>query len=717
MIYKKNGIFRQMFEYYHDGYFMLGIDYMRDHGILDTIKKTKQILNKKRIDPIRLNNAQKWFEINPIGLDKRIILHNQKIDIIICIRDAYADVKRCLESVLKYTSEPYSIILVDDGSQEQTHSYLYEMSMKYTDKIHLIRNDGKHGYAIAANIGMKYSTAEHFVLLNSDTIVTNGWLDRMNDCMQSDTEIGIVGPVSNTASWQSVPRLQEKGDWCHNDLPYNVTVDEMGKLIAQYSGNSYLNVPLLNGFCMMISKRVIDNIGYFDEENFGRGFGEEDDFNLRALKAGYKLAIADNVYVYHAQSKSYSDQKRKELCAVSSEKVRQKHGADYLEQCVTYMRGNFVLEGIRLRVEAFLERERLVKDAKTKWSGKRILFHLPCAEAGGGANVIIQESERLADMGIDVKIYNLEANKKQFTASYPNLKIPVIYGSDYSGFLKVITEFDAVCVTYYKGVQYCNIKDKYPNIKIVYYIQDFEPYFFKEGSKMYKDALNSYNLIEDMILVTKTRWNHDVVKQMTGRECQILGASVNIDLFRPRRAFLNHDTIYIGAMVRPSSPRRAPETTMKILKRVSEKYRDKIKIFIFGCNQEEYKDFFEKVNADFEYNNLGLVSPEQIAGLLSNIDIFADFSTFQAMGLTGMEAMASGCAVILPKEGGASEFSRNEKNCLLIDTHMEHVCYEQLCRLIDDAELRKRLAFQALRDMCNFYPEICTYRMLSCIFN
>lgn len=713
----KVGIIKRIFEYYQDGYFALGIDYLRNHGFLNTMKKSKYILSKKQINPVRFTDGQSWFEVNPVGSKKRIKLHDQAIDIIICVHNAYDDVKRCLESVMEYTSEPYRIIVVDDGSQEQTRNYLFEISQKYINKIYLIRNDGKHGYAIAANIGMRNSKAAFFVLLNSDTIVTDGWLDRMYDCMQSSSEIGIVGPISNTASWQSVPRLQENGDWCHNDLPYDNTVDEMGKLVAKYSGNIYLNVPLLNGFCMMVSKTVVENIGYFDEENFGEGFGEEDDFNLRALNKGYKLAIADNVYIYHAQSKSYSDHRRKELCALSGEKVRGLHGADYLEQCVVYMKDNLVLEGIRLRVEAFLEREKLIKDAKGKWSGKKILFHLPCAEAGGGANVIIQEAERLLEIGIEVKIYNLEVNRRQFESSYPELKIPVIYGPDYSGFLKFVSGFDVICVTYYKGVQYCKIKDKYPNIKVVYYIQDFEPYFFKKGSKMYRDALNSYNLIEDMILVTKTLWNQDIVKKMTGRVCQTLGPSVNVDLFRPRKAFLNQETIGIAAMVRPSSPRRAPEMTMRVLKQIKERYQDKIKVYIFGCDQEEYRDFFEKIDASFDYKNLGIVTPIQMSGLLSNVDIFVDFSTFQAMGLTGMEAMASGCAVILPKKGGASEFADNEKNCLLIDTESEQICYEQLSRLINEERLREKLAYQALKDMCKYYPERCTYRLLECIFD
>ena len=90
--------------------------------------------------------------------------------------------------------------------------------------------------------------------------------------------------------------------------------------VIEYSNDPYHIIIVNDG-------KVIDAIGYFDEENFGRGFGEEDDFNLRAHKAGFKLAIVDNTYIYHAQSKSYTDEARKELSRKSGEILRQKHGA------------------------------------------------------------------------------------------------------------------------------------------------------------------------------------------------------------------------------------------------------------------------------------------------------------------------------------------------------------------------------------------------------
>lgn len=703
--------------YLKNGYFSLGIEYLKDHGCKETLIKVRQVIfGEPRSLPSYVKN---YSEDGNKFHNSKVESHQETVDIIICVHNALEDVKLCIESVIKHTNDPYRIILVNDGSDEMTASYLKNISLQYTEeKIVLLTNiREQHGYAIAANIGMNFSTGEFVVLLNSDTIVTEGWIDKMIDCAKSDSQIGIVGPLSNTAGWQSVPELMMDGDWCHNELPEGINIQKMGAIIEKYSGKIYIQVPLINGFCMMISRRVFEKIGYFDEENFGRGFGEEDDFNLRAYGAGFKLAVADNTFIYHAQSKSYTDAVRKELSKKSRKILREKHGGLHLDECVVYMRENLVFLGIRRRIAASIVREQLLQKIKDNWEGKRILFHLPCSEAGGGANVIIQECYKLQEMGIVIAFYNLEMYQGSFERGYPDLKIPVYYGVGYNGFLKYAAEFDMVCITYYKAVQYVKtiVNDRNEKIKYAYYIQDFEPFFFEEGSKAYREALRSYTEIPDMICVTKTNWNYNIVKEKTGRDCAVLGPSVNLDLFRPRRAFTNRHKVTMAAMVR-RSPRRAPLLTLQVLKKLKDNYGDKIEIVIFGCEQEEYAELKRKIAIDFACHVCGKTTPEQTAAILSNSDIFVDYSEFQAMGLTAMEAMASGCAVVVPQNGGTGDFAKHEINCLVVNTHEIEECIKQTSRLIDDWDLRNRLTNRAVCDICEFIPEKCVFRFMEQAF-
>jgi len=261
---------------------------------------------------------------------------------VICVHNALEDVRRCLDSVIQYSTEPYSLILVDDGSDSSTQQFLLSYAPEHGTT--LIRNEQAGGYTRAANQGMKAAEGDFVVLLNSDTIVTSGWLDRMTACAEADSKIGIVGPLSNTASWQSIPEIESNGDWATNPLPFGATIDKMAELVDKYSGCLFPPLPFLNGFCLLIRREVLNRIGYFDEENFGQGYGEENDYCLRARKAGWKLALADHAYVFHAQSKSYSSERRRQLAEQAGKTLAKKYSQRIIDQGVEVCRWSPVLE-------------------------------------------------------------------------------------------------------------------------------------------------------------------------------------------------------------------------------------------------------------------------------------------------------------------------------------------------------------------------------------
>ena len=249
----------------------------------------------------------------------------------ICVHDALADVRACLESLLRTTMPPFRLVLVDDGSGAETRDYLAEFAADQAAT--LVRNETARGYTVAANQGLRLTSGEFVVLLNSDTVLTRGWLDRLVACAESDPRIGIVGPLSNTASWQSVPSvLAEDGDWAANPLPAGQTVEGMADLVAQASPGVYPRIPFLNGFCLLIRREVITAIGLLDETTFPRGYGEENDFCVRARRAGFSTAVAGDAYVWHSQSRSFSHDERKRLADESTEVIFARYGAATMMQ-------------------------------------------------------------------------------------------------------------------------------------------------------------------------------------------------------------------------------------------------------------------------------------------------------------------------------------------------------------------------------------------------
>lgn len=674
------------------------------------VGQKRRLGSRKQISDLKEFNTVKRH----ISYTDIVPQHKDPIDIIVCVHNALEDVERCLQSILKHTTLPYRIILVDDGSDSPTEVFLKKFKENYPDLI-LIRNDEAKGYTFAANIGMRASTAPYFILLNSDTIVTPGWVDRLYRAMQLDNSIAVVGPLSNTASWQSIPRLADNGDWADNPLPQGVTVEKMAELVAEYSGYLFPEVPLLNGFCMMIRREAVDKVGLFDEETFGQGYGEEDDFNLRVGYAGLKKVIADDTYIYHAQSKSYSFEKRMRLSAISGEKLKKKHGLQTIESAVSTMHPSRLFEGIRSRASVMVERDNIIERGKEAFKGKKVLFVLPVMDAGGGANVILDEAQCMQKMGVDVRVFNLPEYKDGFLQSYKHSTIPFVF-ENANRLVEVVKGYDAVIASSHNSVPWFkSLEHLQPKIKLGYYIQGYEALMYPEGSREAQEAINSYTLINGMIGFTKTRWTKEQIVSFAYADPEIIGISVNIDLFRPRvnRPF-GKKPVHIAAMIRPSSPYRNPEFTARVLMETKKKYGLEVEITLFGAN-----DVNEIVPAhllDFEYRQLGKLTQLQVSDLMSNLDIFTDFSSHQAMGLSALEAMASGATVIVPRNGGAVEFIEHRKNGFVVDTTSHEDCFQALSEMIENHELRKSMQIAGINDVSRLFPERCAYNILELFF-
>ena len=119
---------------------------------------------------------------------------------------------------------------------------------------------------------------------------------------------------------------------------------------------------------------------------------------------------------------------------------------------------------------------------------------------------------------------------------------------------------------------------------------------------------------------------------------------------------------------------------------------------------------------DFTFHHVDVLNRKELAMLLNEIDIFVDFSSYQAMGLTALEAMSCGATVIVPQTGGAKEFVVHEFNGLIVDTSSEKACQEAINKLVFNNDLRERLGRQALKDACQFPPEKAAYNTLIALF-
>lgn len=227
------------------------------------------------------------------------------IDIIIPIYNAYDDLTQCVHSIYKYTNLINNrLILINDNSTDKKIKPF--LDKQKSDNVIVIHNETNKGFSNNINIGMLQSKDRDVILLNSDTIVTKNWVDKIVACAYSDVSIGTVTPLSNNATLCSVPNFCEE-----NSLPEGITVDKMADIVEECSLKKYPRITVANGFCMFIKREVINTIGMFDAETFGRGYGEENDFCNRAEQMGYIHVMCDDTYIYHSGTKSFSSNEKK----------------------------------------------------------------------------------------------------------------------------------------------------------------------------------------------------------------------------------------------------------------------------------------------------------------------------------------------------------------------------------------------------------------------
>ena len=639
---------------------------------------------------------------------------HEPVDIIICIHNALDDVKRCLASVQRTTLPPYRLILVDDGSEEETQAFVNDFIRLHGAT--LVRHNTALGYTIAANAGLREMVAPFCVLLNSDAEVTEGWLDRMMDAMRANPRLGVVGPLSNTASWQSVPKLEEDGDWAENQLHAGMVAEDMARLLAQGASPQPIPLGFINGFCMLIRGSLIADVGFFDEENFGRGYGEENDFCIRSRMAGWELAVVEDAYVYHYQSRSYGHERRKALAAKADEVLIAKHDPaihimPHAERCRSSLR----LRAARGRLAANLRVQALVTSAGKRFEGKRVAFVLPVTAVGGGANVIHQEALAMRAFGVDAMIVNHAEYSSGYKLGYPDLSLPVRYLHTGQSLTEAIgISVDAVLATAYSSFKLVHgLKDH--RITRAYYIQDMETEFFANDDPRRVDALQTYVTGSETTRVTKSVWNREMVEAIGGIRPAVIGPSVDLHSFGPASddGLSPTGPVRVTAMIRPSTPRRNPEVTARVLSALAERHGEAVRVSCFGASAEELRATGIGLGP---VANHGILQQAEIARLLGQTDVFLDFSTWQAMGLTALEAMASGAAVVVPALGGASEFCEHGVSGLVIDTRDEQACYDAAESLVADAAMRLSLRLAGIDAAHCYPPEVAAYHLLEELF-
>ena len=225
--------------------------------------------------------------------------HLSGVAIVIPVYGNAVAVLACLDSVFATLTSPHWIIVVDDASPDDDLRQALDR-LAQEQRIDLIRHARNQGFPASANDGMSAAGGHDVILLNSDTLVPPGWLERLRDACHAAPDIGTATPFSNDASILSYP-----GPTGTNPLPDLAATRRLDAAARRANGANVVDIPVGVGFCLYISRDCIDAVGPFRGDVFAQGYGEENDFCLRARHLGWRHVAVPGIFVGHLSGASF----------------------------------------------------------------------------------------------------------------------------------------------------------------------------------------------------------------------------------------------------------------------------------------------------------------------------------------------------------------------------------------------------------------------------
>ncbi len=502
----------------------------------------------------------------------------------------------------------------------------------------------------SANRGLLFSDAPYVCLLNSDTLLTPGALERMVERLDREPGIGMCCPLSNSAVNLSVA------------IPPGEDVFSFARQVARRSPGLYPDVTTVVGFCLLVKRELIQTLGVFDEA-FDRGYCEETDFHFRARAAGWRCVVADDTFVYHRQGASFSDTDAR--------------FAKNRELLMARWRHLYETE-----VAEFNRRDELgvLRDAGTcAWRGDLstepfdVLFVLPMMGVFGGVADVLELTNALILEGLHAGVVLLEevASEIGLELFFTPLRLPA------ARFPEGLPETRVLVATAYQTAPPVALAAaRRPGMKTAYFLQDYEGWF---GGDPVEVVAQTYDLVPRMTAIST--WLADLVAERHGHRPAVVPMSGDPEVFYPRGDRAESGPIRVVAMLRYEE-RRGFRFLLPALSAVAA--HPGVEIVLFGAHR------FEEEN--FPHSHAGVLSRDSVARLLSTAHIVVDPSLFQGFGLVGLEAMASGAACVLTDSGGVMEYARHDDNALVVPPGDEQALAAAILRLVEDRPLRQRLA-------------------------
>ncbi|MFI3319526.1 MAG: glycosyltransferase [Rikenellaceae bacterium] len=290
-------VFKKEYTYAHRRSFLFGI------------KIGERALEAKAIDNV-LSLSEIFSSPSPRMISK-------EVDIVIPVYNGYEYLEPLFKTLIANTDLPYNLYVINDCSSDERVTPLLKSALNSIDsqRVTIINNDANLGFVKSVNKALSM-TKNDVVLVNTDVVLPPNWASKLFRPIFTSKNIASVTPFSNSATIFSLPVIGDND--FDGDLEY--VNEQLSKLHAP---SQPISLWTGVGFCMAMSRKALDSVGLFDEI-FGRGYGEENDWCIRAINNGFVNTLAPDLFVWHKHGGSFSDEKVK-LIENNLKILRDKH--------------------------------------------------------------------------------------------------------------------------------------------------------------------------------------------------------------------------------------------------------------------------------------------------------------------------------------------------------------------------------------------------------
>ena len=322
------------------------------------------------------------------------------VDIVIPVYGGLHVLVPCINSIIARTRWPYKIIVVDDASpDEMTKAWLtqwQEANPQHT----VLFNQKNRGFAATVNRGIEAGENPYICILNSDVIVTTGWLLKMVMALEADERNKIVNPCTNNTALINIP-LQEGHDY-----------NDMNRAFELLSANEYPEI-MPTGFCFLMERSLIDTIGSFDSGYVS--YGEESDLWMRTITRivdgaipNWRAVLADDTYIFHERGTSFSVMGEEEHMGYRKTGASRFHSMwPGFKQWQDSFDINKTLSKLKHTISP-----KLIDKTNPRYN---ICFVVYSTENCGGMKVIADIVNTLNEIGVDAKVAHIRRD--------PNIKM------------------------------------------------------------------------------------------------------------------------------------------------------------------------------------------------------------------------------------------------------------------------------------------------------